>query len=531
MEKIVSESVKEFRERKRLNEANFLNKAFGAIKNFFKKVGKFFFFQTGEGQAEPVILPINIGIMSKNNQLPDYISYIASQEDIDLEPNLKSENDQKLIAKYKAMEKNAKVNEALVPLKHPNTNMENIGREDLYRLVRIALKNPKAPPLMIWGAPGIGKTQIVEELVKAKGAGRLVDVQTSKMAPDDWALPYVMTQAAGQIFDIGVKQSLPDQNKKEVIQRPIAIDIPKSWLPVYIPTGDPEIDKQLDEALGKGVLFLDELSRANEAVQNTCLKLVNQRIIGDAKIGSKWVVISASNRSVDDPDTLPSWSSALGNRFQNYNYVPNFEEWKEWAVGKVDTRILDFLDFNQELFYTLDDEKTMDSAFASPRSWAAASKAIESLAKDAEEEGYRVTAQKIEQTVAGSVGKDVALELGKFFRIMETFSKKDVRGVFTDPDKAPLPRKVGDGYDLAEGAAFLSLLVSSSKGTILPPEEFSNYCKYLVKLDNASLATRGLKSMVSAHTPYIDEGLGEIEGKDEYKEGVDIFLEKYKDVF
>ena len=528
MKKIVSESIAEFRQNK-LNEAGFFQKALGAIQKFFKKIGNFFFFESEEGAVEPVVLPVNIGIMTKNNTLPDYISYVASSEDVSMEPGLRSENDQKLIAKYKAMEKNAGVNEALVPLKHANPNMKNIDREGLYRQIRIALKNPKGTPLMIWGAPGIGKTQIVEEMVKAKGAGRLVDVQTSKMAPDDWALPYIMTQAAGEVFDVGIKQSM-EKGEGGAMQGVKSLDIPKSWLPVYIPTGNAETDKKLDEALGKGVLFLDELSRANEQVQNTCLKLVNQRIIGDARIGSQWVVISASNREMDDPQTLPQWSSALGNRFTQFNYVPKYSEWKEWAVGKVDERLLDFLEFNQELFYTLDDQKTMDSAFASPRTWKAASDAIKELTKDAEEEGYRVTASLIEEVVSGSVGQEVALEVGKFFRIMERFSKADVEKVFKEPGKAALPGKAGSGYDLSEGSAFLSLVISSSKGRELSPKDMENFATYLVRLDNGSLATNAFKMMFNVH-PYMNKELGEVDGHDKFLKAYTIFKDKYGELF
>jgi hypothetical protein len=507
--KIVSESVQEFRQKK-LNEAGFFGRALGAIKDFFQKVGKLFVFKNPESEeALPIMLPVNTGILAKDGTISNFVSYIADQADISLEPGLSSETDQKLIAKYKAMESQAPVNEAEVPLKHPNKNMKNVNRESLYRMIRMALKNPKGTPLMIWGAPGIGKTQIVEELVKAKGKGKLVDVQTSKMAPDDWALPAINKTASGEMT---------------------AIDLPKAWLPVYIPTGDPKKDAQLEEALGEGVIFLDELSRANEAVQNTCLKLVNQRIIGDAKIGDKWVIISASNRTIDDPDTLPQWSSALGNRFKQVNYVPNFKEWKEWAVGKVDDRILDFLEFNEDLFYTLDDETTMDSAYASPRSWKAASDTLKELEEDAEEEGYRLTPTIIEEEIAAHVGADIAVEIGKFIRLLQTFKKSDIKKVFTAPDKAPLPRKSGSGFDLSEGAAFISIVISSSKGETITPEEWNNFNKYLVRLDNASLATNGVKRMTDVHQ-IIHEELGEIEGRDKYKAGLDIFIEKYGDLF
>ena len=499
-----------------LNEAIF-SKAVSAVKKFFQKVGKFFFFMFNGQPVTEAVAPVNIGILEKAGNLFKGVSYVPSKGDIEVEPSLSSLGPNRIFQKRggedsgnKTNKTNENLNEARVKLEHPDKNVVNVDKKDLYRRIRMAVKNPTSKPLMIWGAPGIGKTAIVKAVLAANSAGRLIDIQTSKMAPDDWSLP--ATYVVG------------DEIK--------ARDIPKSWLPVYIKTTDPEENKRRNEIcnMGEGgVLFLDELSRASGSVQNTCLKLIDERIIGDAVLGTKWAIISASNRAGDDPEGVQNFSTALGNRFSQVNYIPDFKGWKEWAIDKVDPRILDFLEFNQEYFYTLDDDPEK-SIFASPRSWEAASKNIASLLQDAKDEGYKPTIKDITSVVGSDIGMDIATEFQTFLKLLETFKKEDIQEVLTNPSKARMPKKAGSGYDQSEANALISLVCTATRGRDLTPKEFENYVEYLIRLDNPSLATRGLKMMIEIH-PYIHEELGEVEGRDKFKKGIDAFIAKYRDIF
>ena len=514
MEKLVSESIAEFRSKKALNKLNesIFSKIGSAIKQFLQKIGQFFFFIGPDDTVEPVIPPINVGIMDKGNMINPAISYLPSQEDKSLEPSLSSLTAQKILAKRPADSTNESLNEEKIPLEHPDPGVPNINKQELYDEIEMAIDDPTGDPLMIWGAPGIGKTQIVQAVLKANSKGRLIDIQTAKMAPDDWALPAIYKSPEGEMA---------------------AVELPKSWLPVYKPTGDPEKDKKLNEVANQGaggVIFLDELSRASESVQGSCLKLVNERIIGDAKLGDKWTIISASNREMDDPDTLPSFSSALANRFSQVNFIPDFKGWKEWGAGKIDQRILDFLDFNQKFFYTLDDESAI---FGSPRSWHMASNAIARVNKLAEKRGTKATPNQIALAVKKNVGTDIATELVTFFRLLESIKKEDIRKILEDPMKAPLPKKAGSSFDQSEANALLSVVISSTMGKELPPKQFENFTTYLVRLDMPSLATAGIKRMFDVHPIMHEElgELGEVGKKDKYKKGVDIFIDKYKNIF
>jgi len=392
-------------------------------------------------------------------------------------------------------------------------------------MLEIAMNNPQSPPLMVWGAPGIGKTGIVNSLIRARDKGeRIIDVQTAKMAPDDWMLPAIYNKMTGET---GGGAGGGDAEW-------VATDIPKSWLPVYKPSGNAEEDAKRNDAANEGsggVIFLDELSRANEAVQNTCLKLVHERKIGDSILGDKWVIISASNRADDDPDSVQSFSTALGNRFDQVNYVPTFDQWKDWAINHIDSRIIDFLEFNQKYFYTLTtggDEPA--SVYASPRSWEAASMGMANLLQWAKENKKEPTMKQYQQFVGRAVGKDIATEFTAFLRLLESYTKEQIQEVLTNPTKARLPRKAGKGFDLAETNALINIIISSTKGKTLAPGEFANFSTYLTRLENASAASSGIKKIFAAH-PYMHDEIGEKPDRDKYLKGYEIFVAKYEDVF
>jgi len=503
--KIVRESL--------LNEdfSSTLKKTKSFLKNVLKKVGKYFVAFSGD-EAIPAVSPVNIGIAYKAGLLPKYVTYVPSVEDIKNDPSLQSlKTDRNVLAKRSIKEsfKAMFINEAKINLQHPDKNVPNVNTPTLMKRIRMALMDRKSKPLMVWGAPGIGKTAIVKEILESSKSGRLIDVPTSKMAPDDWFLPAV---------------------DKETMH---AYDIPKSWLPVYKeePGNHEENSKRDDVANGNGggIIFLDELSRASGSVQNTCLKLIDERKIGEYIIGSKWAIISASNRAEDDPDSVQNFSKALANRFSQINFVPDFKSWKNWALkALVDPKIMDFLEFNEEYFYTMETNPEQ-TIFATPRSWEAASKNLKLALEDAEANKEHLSDSEMSDIVASDVGKDAAVAYVTFLRLLSRYNTEDIKEVFTTPDKAKMPPKKGSGYELSEANALVLVICTSTRNKELSPVEFENFCKYLVRLDNASLATKGIKVMVDIH-PNIHMETGEVKGKDKYKKALDLFVAKYGNV-
>lgn len=129
--------------------------------------------------------------------------------------------------------------------------------------------------LMMWGAPGIGKSSIVNFVAKENDM-EVIDLRLSQLAPTDIrGLPYV------------------DES--------VAHFAPPSFLPRE----------------GKGILFLDEINLAPPSVMNIAMQLVLDRRVGDYVVPDGWYIMAAGNR-VEDRAAVSQMPAPLTNRFLHF---------------------------------------------------------------------------------------------------------------------------------------------------------------------------------------------------------------------
>ena len=540
MRKLVPESIEETLRvvnGKKLNEAfepkEWFNTIKGLIQGALKKI-KGFFTAFYNDEPIPAVLPVNIGIAAKNSSISNFISFIPSDKDVEIEPSLgKDRSGDAIIQKIKKeydeqarknktshklahileslnLRKRKRLDEERVKLPYSGEDkVRNVNSDFLIKRFLLQIRNPLLMPPLIWGAPGIGKTAITKAVIKTLGPGhRCIDVQTSKMMPDDWSLPAI------HVFDHGGKE---------------ALDIPKNWLPVYEPVhGDPEENARRNDVANwgeGGIIFLDELSRASSEVQNTCLKLVDERIIGDRVLGSKWAIIAASNRQLDDPEGgQTDMGSALANRFQHWNFVPTVDEWVAWAKGSnVDSRIIDFVDFNRDHFYFFDNTVKVNTT---PRTWEALSKMLSACQQYGD---ILFSRSDLESIIGGTIHSNTVEAFVAFLILLESFRPEEIKMIFTNPQKAPMPKKKGTGYDVAQSNALIGAACSASKDMHLKAKELENYIEYFIKLGDPSLAAKALWLIVETH-PYIHEETGDIKGKEKYKPAMDMFRKAFGNI-
>src|SRR5580692_3317475 len=129
-------------------------------------------------------------------------------------------------------------------------------------------------PVLLWGAPGTGKTSTIRAMAEAMG-WPCETVIASIREPSDFAgLPVVVGD--------GVRFA------------------PPGWA------------RRLAEA-GRGLLFLDELSTAPPAVQAALLRVVLERVVGDLELPADVSVVAAANPPEQAAD---GWdlSAPLANR-------------------------------------------------------------------------------------------------------------------------------------------------------------------------------------------------------------------------
>lgn len=138
-------------------------------------------------------------------------------------------------------------------------------------LLEILINIAPTRPVFIWGAPGIGKSALVEEFAQEIGLP-CVSLLGSQLAPEDI---------------IGIPQ----------IKRAASEFLP----PKMITRKEPY------------VLFLDDLNACSQEVQKALYSLIHERRIGEYHLPCGSIVIGAGN-SAEDSATVKTMSSALINR-------------------------------------------------------------------------------------------------------------------------------------------------------------------------------------------------------------------------
>ena len=204
----------------------------------------------------------------------------------------------------------------------PNREMEGAVKSIL-QAVKVS-EDPQSDEynkILMWGAPGIGKTQVMKQVATQLGKPLIV-IPLANMEPTDLlGLPFLEGKGHDQVTGWAPPILLPRMSEGKT---------------TFLGQGGKEgakIQTQDDAKLG-GIIFLDEINRANREVLNACLNFVQDRILGGYKLPENWHIMAACNRDVDiNDDQLQAMDSAVSStgRFQSFNLVPYLPQWLDYA--------------------------------------------------------------------------------------------------------------------------------------------------------------------------------------------------------
>ena len=253
---------------------------------------------------------------------------------------------------------------------HPTCDLARL-QELLRHHVRALADDPSMahalPPLMIWGAPGVGKSASIREVCKQEGIG-FIDIRLAQREPVDLrGLP------------------VPREDRVEWL---LASDWPR----------DPS---------SRGILLFDELTAADRTLQVAAYEILLDRRLGDLyQVPQGWYLCAAGNRT-SDRAAATTMSSALANRFCHVEIDPNLEGWIAWAQARgLHPAVLGFLRFKPTAF--LDMGGNLERGWPSPRSWERAAHELSLAERTKLDEGT------LRVVLAGLLGPGAAHELLAF---------------------------------------------------------------------------------------------------------------------
>ncbi len=288
------------------------------------------------------------------------------------------------------------------------------------------------PSVMLWGAPGVGKSQGVRQIAKE------IERKTGKRV--------IVTDVRLLLFNPVDLRGIPTANA----ERTLAV-----WL-------KPQIF-QMDESDNVvNILFLDEISAAPPSVQAAAYQITLDRVIGEHKLPENCIVIAAGNR-VSDKSVAYKMPKALANRLLHLDACVDGSAWQRWAAKSgINHIVTGFLAHNPT--YLVEEESDGESnAFPTPRSWEMVSNILNTMDNDLTQ-AYPL--------ICGCVGNYVADELILW---AEVFNK------IASPEEICSGKSIGVPLRLEAIYACVSSLVEYLKynHTI---EQVSNAINYVSKI-------------------------------------------------
>ena len=174
-------------------------------------------------------------------------------------------------------------------------------------------------PVFLMGPPGIGKTQIMEQIATECGIGLVSYTITHHTRQSAVGLPMIRTQE----FD-GREYSVTEYTMSEIIAG------------VY---------KAIrEQGHREGILFIDEINCVSETLIPTMLQFLQCKTFGNQKVPEGWIIVAAGNppefnRSVREFDMVTY------DRVRVINIDADLEVWRDYAKERrIHNAIMSYLD-------------------------------------------------------------------------------------------------------------------------------------------------------------------------------------------
>lgn len=201
----------------------------------------------------------------------------------------------------------------------------------------------------IEGSPGIGKTEVVEQIADELNL-KLLEYST----------------ATGEPVDV---TGLPDFEDGKAVFRPFKDNFPTYDVPLPTkPDGKSKYDGWL--------IFLDEMNAGERAMQAAFFKVLLNRKMGLVPLHERVAFIGAGNLETDNAIVNPL-STPMQSRLAHVRMETSYDDWvRDVAIVRdYDTRLMAYLSMNPDKLMDFRPDHN-DGTFCCPRTWGFANRLV-----------------------------------------------------------------------------------------------------------------------------------------------------------
>ena len=315
-------------------------------------------------------------------------------------------------------------------------------------------------PIMGHGPHGIGKSELVYQLAD-KLANILGNDFVSKYG-NDYVFP-VIERRASQMADTGDVIGVPEPKDTEYGR--ITQFAPMGWFA-----------RACTEPC---ILFFDEVDRAANDVRQSLMELTDSRKIAGHTLHPDTIVIAMVNGGSHDSNNAYQVSEldpAEHDRWWHVNLEPTVDDWTNWADGKLNPIVVDFIRHNQK-HLEHEGEFEPHKVYPSRRSWAHFDKCLgltdyQLLKRDDEEE----VPMELYFIAEGFVGQEAAIVFRDFVE------KLDIQVTVQDILEGKR-QDIVKGFSINDANAMIDKVSSSEefKGE-LPLDQLTNIAEFVINI-------------------------------------------------
>lgn len=184
-------------------------------------------------------------------------------------------------------------------------------------------------PILLMGPPGIGKTQIMEQIARECRIGLVAYTITHHTRQSAVGLPFIREKEFG-----GKTCSVTEYTMSEIIAS------------IY--------QKMEETGLCEGILFIDEINCVSETLAPTMLQFLQCKTFGNQAVPEGWIIVAAGNPP-EYNKSVREFDMVTLDRVRLMDIEADYRVWREYAkANRMQGALLSYLELRPKNFYRIE---------------------------------------------------------------------------------------------------------------------------------------------------------------------------------